>query len=204
MSASAAVDDAVRALEQGGVAIVATDTVYGLVALPSAPAAVARIYELKARPAGMPLALLAADVEALLGALPDLDTDARRAIEDLLPGPYTLVVRASGALAAALGDASAQTLGVRVPVLPPAAHEVISQTGPVASTSANLHGAPDAAQLAEITDALRERVSTIVDAGALPGTPSTVVDISGPEQRVLREGAVPATQVLAALRRESA
>jgi tRNA threonylcarbamoyl adenosine modification protein (Sua5/YciO/YrdC/YwlC family) len=194
---------AAEALAEGGVAIVATDTVYGLVALPSQPGAVARIYDLKERPRSMPLALLAADVEGLFAALPGLDRRARAAIEHVMPGPYTLVVTASGPLPAALGGGTAGTVGVRVPVLPSCARALIARTGPLASTSANRHGAPDAASVDEIPDDLVSSVDAVLDDGRLPGTPSTVVELTGTQPRVLREGAVSSALALAALEGEA-
>ena len=194
------VEQAVAALERGGVAILATDTVYGFVARADNQAAVARIYELKDRPRHVPLALLVADVETLLEALPSVEAGVRRAIASVLPGAYTLVVHAAGSRYESLGSGDPPTLGVRVPVLPPAARAVVSRAGPLASTSANLHGEPDAACLAEIPAALLDSVDAVVDDGVLPGTPSSVIDLSGPQPRVLREGAVAAEAALAAVR----
>ena len=194
------VEQAVSALQGGGVAILGTDTVYGLVARVGEAAAIARIYELKRRPQNMPLALLAHDVDALLAALPGIGLRTRRAVEAVLPGAYTLVVPAPDLPLAALGVSPTTGIGVRVPRLGARAHAVVSRTGPLASTSANLHGKPDAAQLGEIPPALTRFVDAIVDDGPLPGTPSTVVDVTGPEPRVLREGAVPAAVAIRDLR----
>jgi len=192
------VERVVDALRAGGVAIIGTDTVYGLVALASDAAAVARIYELKQRPESMPLALLMHDVEALLSALPGLDLRAQRAVRATLPGPYTLVVTAPESCFASLGTAAG--LGVRVPQLSLHARAVVEAAGPLASTSANSHGGADAARIADVPRRIRAGVDAILDQGTLPGTSSTVVDLTSPEPRVLREGAVPepiAMQVLA-------
>ena len=86
---------------------------------------------------------------------------------------------------------------MRVPVLPEASRRVLAPAGAVVSTSANLAGGPDPRSVGEIALELRERVAAIVDAGPLPGTPSTVLDLTGAEPRVLREGAVPAAEALA-------
>ena len=159
---------AVAALRAGRAVILPTDTVYGLCALPEHQDV---LYELKGRDRSKPVALLAADVGALLDAVPGLD---RRAIERYLPGPYTLVVG---------------TVGVRVPDLPPGAAEVVRAVGVVAATSANLSGGPDPRRVEDIPEEIRAACGAIVDAGELPGVPSTVIDLTGEEPRVLRQGA---------------
>jgi tRNA threonylcarbamoyl adenosine modification protein (Sua5/YciO/YrdC/YwlC family) len=161
---------AVAALREGRAVILPTDTVYGLCALPEHEDV---LYGLKGRDRSKPVALLAADIAALLAAVPGLD---RAALERYLPGAYTLVVG---------------TVGVRVPNLPPAAAEVVRAVGVVAATSANLSGGPDPRRIADVPEEIRVRCGAIVDAGELPGVPSTVIDITGAEPRVLRQGAGP-------------
>jgi L-threonylcarbamoyladenylate synthase len=159
---------AVAALRAGRAVILPTDTVYGLCALPGHEDV---LYELKGRDRSKPVALLAADVEALVAAVPGLD---RSVLDRYLPGAFTLVVGA---------------FGVRVPNLPPAAAEVVRAVGVVASTSANLSGGRDPRRVEDVPEELRAAVGAIVDGGELPGVPSTVIDLSGPEPRVLRQGA---------------
>ncbi len=179
--------------------VLATDTVYGLVASPDHPAAIARIYALKERPRSMPLALLAGDNDSLLAALPELDARTRRAVTSVLPGPYTLVVSAAGSRYDALGADGTESIGIRVPRMPEAARCVLDHTGPLASTSANLHGATDPATVGQIPLVLRSGVDAVVNEGRLLGTPSTVVDLTSEEPRVLREGAVSCAVAVAAL-----
>ena len=163
-------NDAVAALRAGLAVILPTDTVYGLCALPEHEDV---LYELKGRDRSKPVALLAAEVDALLAAVPALD---RSLLERYLPGPYTLVV----------GEA-----GVRVPVLPRAAAEVVREVGVVAATSANLSGGADPRRVEDVPEEIRAACGAIVDAGELPGVPSTVIDLTGDEPRVLRQGAGP-------------
>ena len=162
------IEDAVVALRSGQAVILPTDTVYGLCALPEHEDV---LYELKGRDRSKPVALLAADVEALVAAVPSLD---RSVLAKYLPGPYTLIVG---------------SVGVRVPNLPPPAAEVVRAVGVVAATSANLSGGPDPRRVEDIPEEIRSACRAIVDAGELPGIPSTVVDLTGPEPRVLRQGA---------------
>jgi L-threonylcarbamoyladenylate synthase len=161
-------EEAVAALRAGRAVILPTDTVYGLCALPGHEDV---LYELKGRDRSKPVALLAADVDALLAVVPGLD---RAELERYLPGPFTLVVG---------------TVGVRVPELPPSAAAVVGAVGVVAATSANLSGGPDPRRVEEIPEEIRAACGAIVDAGALPGVPSTVVDLTNREPRILRQGA---------------
>jgi len=163
-------NEAVAALRAGRAVILPTDTVYGLCALPEHEDV---LYELKSRDRTKPLALLAAEVDALLAAVPGLDPSV---LERYLPGPYTLVVGG---------------VGVRVPVLPQAAAEVVRAVGVVAATSANLSGGADPRRVEDVPQQIRAACGAIVDAGELPGVPSTVIDDTGHEPRVLRQGAGP-------------
>jgi L-threonylcarbamoyladenylate synthase len=162
--------DAVAALRAGRPVILPTDTVYGLCALPEYEDV---LYELKGRDRSKPVALLAADLDALLAVVPELD---RSVLERWLPGPYTLVF---------------ETAGVRVPNLPPRTADVVREVGVVAATSANLSGGPDPRRVEDVPEEIRSAAGAIVDAGELPGVPSTVIDLTGVEPRVLRHGAGP-------------
>lgn len=174
-----------------------TDTVYGLCGDPSSEGAAQEIYRLKRRPAEQPLALLAADAGSLLELVPELP---RAVVEALLPGQYTLVLPNPAGRFPWLTGSSLGTIGVRVPELPAPTREVLGQVGPVVATSANLHGGPETRTLADVPPEIRAAVGALLDGGELPGTPSTVLDLTGDEPRVLREGAVPAEQALDAAR----
>jgi L-threonylcarbamoyladenylate synthase len=161
-------EQAVAALRAGRAVILPTDTVYGLCALPAHEDV---LFDLKGRDRSKPVALLAADVESLVVAVPGLD---RSVLERYLPGPFTLI----------FGD-----VGVRVPELPPGAAAVVREVGVVAATSANHAGGPDPRRVEDIPEEIRAECGAILDAGELPGVPSTVVDLTGDEPRVLRQGA---------------
>ncbi len=172
-----------------------TDTVYGLCADPENEAAAREVARLKGRGARQPIALLAGHVDRLVERVPELE---RRLLDALLPGPYTLVLpnpqRRYPWLTGGL-----ETIGVRVPELPAQAAAVVDELGAVLATSANAHGGRDPRRLEDVPDEIRAACGALVDAGELPGTPSTVLDLTGAEPRVLREGAVPAAEALAAL-----
>ena len=185
------VDEAVEAIEAGQPVVLPTDTVYGLCTRPDASATLAR---LKGRDEKQPLALLAADVDTLFDKVPEL-RDRATLVRALLPGRLTLILPNPAHRYDWLTGERHDAIGVRVPELDGAAREIVERVGAVAATSANLHGGPDPRRLEEVPDEIRA-AALLVDGGELPGTPSTVVDLTGPEPEVLREGAVPAAEVL--------
>jgi len=186
--------DAAEAIRAGRLVVLPTDTVYGLCADPENEAAAAEVGRLKGRSGQQPIALLAHTIERLLERVPELEGRLLRA---LLPGPYTLILPNPARRYAWLTGERPDTIGVRVPELPAAAAEVLDEVGAVLATSANVHGGPDPRRLADVPEAIRSGCGALVDAGELPGTPSTVIDLTGDEPRILREGAVPAAEALA-------
>ncbi len=179
----------IDALRAGRPVLFPTDTVYGLVSLP-AEAAVAALYALKGRRPEQPTALLAASPGQLVRALPELDPG------QLVRGPYTLVLPNPARRFPWLTGTRPDAVGVRLPDLSPAATAVLEAVGCVAATSANDPGGPDPLTLDDVPLRLRDACPAL-DEGPLRGLPSTVVDLTGPEPVVLREGAVPSAVALA-------
>ncbi|HEY1118101.1 MAG TPA: L-threonylcarbamoyladenylate synthase [Acidimicrobiales bacterium] len=182
------VERAAKALLGGGLVVVPTETVYGLAALASDPDATRALFDRKGRGADVPVAVLCADAEqamALTQAVPPL---AHELAARHWPGPLTLVLPRRSGLGWVLGE-PADTIGLRCPD-----HDLIralaARVGPIATTSANRHGLPTPASAAQAADQLLGAVDLVVDGGALTGTPSTVVDLTGDVPRVLRQGAV--------------
>jgi len=174
---------AAQLLRGGGVVAFPTDTVYGLGADAADDLAQRRIYQIKGRPVGLPLILMAA-AESQLAGWVHIDTRAEGIIRRWWPGPLTVILHALGG----------GTLGVRIP-----AHEValelLRASGPLMTTSANLHG-QDPAMTAEQAGEL-PGLTAILDGGRAPGgTASTVLDLTGPEPHMLREGAISARDLL--------
>jgi L-threonylcarbamoyladenylate synthase len=189
-------NDAVQALRAGRAVILPTDTVYGLCASAYSAAPAERLYRLKGRDPLQPSALLASDLELLFECVPELLGRAGTIARTLLPGPYTLILPNPGRRYRWLTGANPDAIGVRVPELPPEAEHVVAQVGCVVATSANLRDGPDPRRVDEIPAEIVEHVGAVVDAGELPGTPSTVLDFTGEEPRVIREGAAPAAEAL--------
>ena len=185
------VDEAVEAIEAGNPVVLPTDTVYGLCTKPDASATLTR---LKGRDENQPIALLAADVDTLFDKIPEL-RDQARLVRALLPGRLTLILPNPAHRYDWLTGERHDAIGVRVPELEGAAREVVERVGAVAATSANLHGGPDPRRLEDVPDEIRA-TSVLVDGGELPGVPSTVVELTTNQFRIVREGAVPAREVL--------
>jgi L-threonylcarbamoyladenylate synthase len=191
---------AIAALRAGELVVIPTDTVYGLACRPDRERSVRALSELKGRPPAQPIALVASAVDALLDRVPELRGQSEAILRALLPGAYTLVLPNPALRFPWLTGERPDTIGVRVPELTGAAAGILAEVGTVAATSANRHGEVDAGSLRDVPDAILHAVAAVVDGGELPGTPSTVLDLTGAEPRVLREGAVPAAEALAHVR----
>jgi len=191
------VDDAVEAIRAGKPVVLPTDTVYGLCTWPYSAEPVERMYRLKGRDETQPIALVAADLEMLFECVPELRGRAGSLARTLLPGPLTLVLPNPALRFRWLTGTTPEKIGVRVPQLDGGARAVLERVGAVAATSANLTGQPDPPRLDEVPEEISSGCAVLVDGGELPGTPSTVIDLTGPEPVVLREGAVPADEALA-------
>jgi len=190
------VERAVAALRAGRPVILPADTVYGLCANPYTEGPVRRVYELKGREPLQPTALVASDVDMLLECLPELRSRLGPVLRELLPGPFTLVVPNPARRFRWLAGTNTDAIGVRVPELPAPADAVVARIGAVMATSANLPGGLDPANVDEVPRELLEGCAVAMDGGELPGIPSTVIDLTGDEPQVLREGAVPAAEAL--------
>jgi L-threonylcarbamoyladenylate synthase len=187
---------AVEALRKGKSIVMPFDTVYGLAADPHREEPVQRLYELKGRDETEPSALVAWDFDSLLECVPELKGRAASLARLLLPGPVTLVLPNPAQRFRWLTGRNPETIGVRVPAFDGPGAEVLQRVGAVAATSANYPGGRDPKRLDEVPEGIREGAGALVDGGELPGSPSTVIDLTGPEPRILREGALPAEEAL--------
>ncbi|MGH3136631.1 MAG: L-threonylcarbamoyladenylate synthase [Gaiellaceae bacterium] len=190
------VDDTVTAITAGELVVIPTDTVYGLACAPYREDPVRALSELKGRPTEQPIALVASSVDVLLECVPELRDRAGVLLRALLPGPYTLVLSNPARRFPWLTGQRPDTIGVRVPDIAGQAREILDAVGAITATSANRHGSADPSRLADVPNEILDAVAAAFDAGELPGLPSTVLDLTGPEVLVLREGAVPATEAL--------
>lgn len=186
---AAAIERAVHALASAQVVALPTDTVYGLAADPFSTGGTDRVFLLKRRPRDVELPVLVADEEQALDLATGVPVAARRLMERFWPGALTLVLPRRPELAADLGSDDA-TVGVRCPDHPvPLA--LCRALGPLATTSANLHGQESLTSAAEVAAAFGDAVAVVLDGGHCSGAPSTVVDCTGAEPKLLRAGRLP-------------
>jgi len=190
------IEEALAAIHAGKLVVLPTDTVYGLCGDPYREGPARAISRLKGRPESQPTALIARDVEFLFECVPELRGRAGTFARALLPGPFTLILPNPARRYRWLTGSNPETIGVRVPELEGPAAKVLDRVGALAATSANLHGAPEPRRVDDIAGEIRAGVAAIVDGGDLPGAPSTVLDLTGDEPTVVREGAVPAAEAL--------
>jgi L-threonylcarbamoyladenylate synthase len=181
-----------RCMSVGGVAVFPADTVYGLACDPQSREAVDRLYTLKRRRPDKPAAVMFFDVELALTALPELGERTREALRALLPGGVTLLLpNPSGRFPLAGGG---EVLGLRVPDGP-----LRGVRWPILQSSANRSGGPDPRRVEDVPEFIRDAADLVLDAGELPGTPSTVINLISYERdggwSIVREGAVPAEEV---------
>jgi tRNA threonylcarbamoyl adenosine modification protein (Sua5/YciO/YrdC/YwlC family) len=197
-----AADAVAAALRAGHLAVLPTETVYGIAALASDPAATARLFAAKRRPAGLALPVMAATPPAAL-ELAEADDRAAALAHAFWPGPLTIVLPRSGLSRPwTLGDQS-DTIGLRVPDHA-ISQAILRRTPPLAVTSANISGSPPAATLDELQGAFGNAVAVfVVQTEPLrqqDSLPSTVVDLAAGEPRIARAGRVSEEAIADAIR----
>jgi L-threonylcarbamoyladenylate synthase len=193
-----------RCIAVGGVAIFPADTVYGLATEPDSREGVERLYRLKGRLPDKPAAVMFFQLDSALAALPELGERTRAAVECLLPGPVTVLLPNPAHRFPLACPTAPDRLGIRVPMLEGELEPLAAMRWPVLQSSANRAGAADARRVEDVDAELRAGADLVLDGGELPGTPSTVLDLSAWETdgayELVREGALPLDAVLACLR----
>jgi L-threonylcarbamoyladenylate synthase len=192
-----------RCIGVGGVALFPADTVYGLATEPESREGVDRLYRLKGRRPDRPAAVMFFRLELALDALPEMPARTRTAIERLLPGGVTLLLPNPAHRFPLACGPNQDVLGLRVPALTGTLAPLAGMRWPVLQSSANPSGGPEARRIDEVDERIRAGVDLILDGGELPGTPSTVVDLTGFHENggweIVREGAVPVRAIRDAL-----
>ena len=178
----------VALIRKGELAVLPTDTVYGLVCTAFERQPAVDLYRLKGRDAIQPTAVLFASVDKALELIPELGDREAALLRAVLPGPYTLILPNPAGRFAWLTGERPESIGARVPVLTGLTAEIVGRLGAVVATSANLPGEPDPRLLADVPSAIADGVVVALDGGELPGVPSTVIDVTGAEPVVLRVG----------------
>jgi L-threonylcarbamoyladenylate synthase len=197
------IDHILEILHGGGVVALATDTFYCLAARATNESAVRRVFALKGRPATTPVPLLIAEPGDVMKYASELSESQHRAVTTLAhrfwPGPLSIVVRRSPGIPLVV-SAGGDTVALRVPDSP-VLREIVRRLGaPVTGTSANVSGGDPATRAAEVRAAFGQTVDAILDGGETPGgPPSTVLDLTSPDPRILRAGSISQAQISEAL-----
>lgn len=194
---------AVEVIRQGGIVLFPTTGLYGLGGNAFDDMVVGRIFQLKKRPPDNPILILVSDSKELSGIVRDVPGSAEAIIDALWPGNVTLVFRAADSLPDNL-TAGTGKIGVRIPAHP-VAFALVSELGtPLTGTSANLSGKLGGSLVSEIDSEIVNHVELVLDAGQLKGgSGSTVVDVTGPKPKILREGEIPIRDIISAVENAS-
>ena len=192
---STSISRAVEILRGGGVIALPTDTLYGISANALDPAAASKVFTVKGREERSPLPIFVSDTGDLYKYGRDVPDVALRLAEIFWPGKLTIVVGKSDLIPAVVSG-GLDTVGLRVPDHP-APREIVAQLGaPITATSANVSGKPALTAAADVVAELGPRLDLILDGGVLaPSAPSTVIDVTANPPRILREGALSASDI---------
>jgi len=194
-------EDAVKAaaddITAGKLVVYPTETVYGIGADIYNEAAVKNLYLTKKRPFDMPLSVAVCDME-MLEKVAVLNENAKKLAKAFLPGPLTIIVKKQPSVPDIV-TSSSQKVGIRIPDNR-FALELIKRTGPIITTSANLHSHPDAVNVNSAIEDLGPAVDTYIDAGACNlGKPSTIVWLMDDQVEIIRQGAISEKQIMEVL-----
>jgi L-threonylcarbamoyladenylate synthase len=187
------IDKGIQILKRGGVIAFPTDTVYGLGADAFNTDAVGRIYDIKKRPRHLPLPLLIGDIKQLDILAEPLSEIALFLAKHFWPGGLTLVLPKAANLPGYLGNTS---IAVRVPAHPVCLALIQGINNPIIGTSANVSGEPSALTAGEVKQQLGNEVDLVINGGRCPGGgESTVVDVTGGEVVIVRQGIIPGKEI---------
>lgn len=175
------IEKAVSILHHDGIVIYPTDTIYGLGGDAFSEEAILKVYEAKRRPLSNPISIAVSDIDMIHGVA-HVDEYTSRFIDRFLPGPVTIVLPARSCVPGMLTGGTGM-IGIRFPDHPLAIELVSRFDSPITATSANITGAKDPITPEEC----RVPHDLLIDAGRLPGTPSTVVDLIS--RKIIRAGA---------------
>jgi tRNA threonylcarbamoyl adenosine modification protein (Sua5/YciO/YrdC/YwlC family) len=184
------IGEAAAVLRKGELAVMPTDTVYGVAADAFSPGAVAALLAAKGRDRQMPPPVLVGSRRAAFALVESVSTSGNDLIDEFWPGGLTLVFRSARSLVWDLGETKG-TVAVRMP-LHAVALDLLKESGPLAVSSANRTGSPPATTAADAESQLGDAVAVYLDAGPCTAdVPSTIVDLTGPIPRLLRKGVIP-------------
>lgn len=190
---STAISTAKKAIGNGGIIAFPTDTIYGIAASAYQAGAIDRIYTIKGRDVSKSIPVLIGNMDQMRQVVANFTETAMRLAERFWPGALTIVLPKHPNLPANLSVTD--TIGVRFPDYPPVT-KLITETGPLAVTSANLSGGENSLTAQDVIDQLGGRLDLLLDGGTTPGPiPSTVVSCLGSDYKILRHGVISDSEI---------
>lgn len=196
------IDAAIELLREGEIVAFPTDTVYGLGTNAFYSPGIIKLFEAKGRDSNKAIAVLIGSIDQIKLLTGEINENARILINKFWPGALTIVVTKKTDIPELLS--AGNSIGIRMPNHP-VTLELLRKFGPIATTSANLTGGNNPHKAKDVYEQLNKRVPLILDGGVCPGgTPSTVVDCTTNEIRILRPGAIHADEITKALMSSSA
>ncbi|MFQ5737112.1 MAG: L-threonylcarbamoyladenylate synthase [Thermodesulfobacteriota bacterium] len=187
--------------KRGGIIAYPTETFYALGVDPFNPAAIEALFHLKGRSFSNPVALIIAGEDMLRAVAGDTPPAAKKLMESFWPGPLTIVMKARASVPPVLIGSTGK-VGVRMPGHPAARALSATLRSPITATSANPTGARPPVTAGEVLGYFDGSIDMLIDAGTLAGRlGSTIVDVTGTEPRIIREGEIPSSEVFEALQR---
>ncbi|MFA7662785.1 MAG: L-threonylcarbamoyladenylate synthase [Patescibacteria group bacterium] len=181
------VEQTVEILVSGGVVAYPTDTIYGLGCDAFNSTAIDKIYALKNRDTSKPMSLICRDIEQIK-QLAEINDFQEQILSTYLPGPYTFILKAKPEAPQKLVS-SLGTLGIRIPDNQFCLEVVKKLNSPLITTSVNLAGQPNLNSATEIDRLFGDQLDLILDAGEINNQPSTIIDLTQSEPKIIRQGA---------------
>ncbi|MEG1220450.1 MAG: L-threonylcarbamoyladenylate synthase, partial [Lactococcus sp.] len=191
------VEKAIAALKAGELAVLPTETVYGIFADATNEAAVQKLYAVKGRPVEKALNMNVADYDTILKYSVHQPAYLEKLVQTFLPGPLTIILEASPEVPEWI-HVGKTTVGFRMPSIP-ATQEVIKALGVLVGPSANLTGSPSPRFYDDLTSAILDKAAVALQDDSVYGLDTTILDLSGEMPKILRQGAITAQELLDAV-----
>lgn len=191
------VEKAIAALKAGELAVLPTETVYGIFADAANEAAVQKLYAVKGRPVEKALNMNVADYDTILKYSVHQPAYLEKLVQTFLPGPLTIILEASPEVPEWI-HVGKTTVGFRMPSIP-ATQEVIKSLGVLVGPSANLTGSPSPRFYDDLTSAILDKAAVALQDDSVYGLDTTILDLSGEMPKILRQGAITAQELLDAV-----
>ncbi|MCO7181418.1 L-threonylcarbamoyladenylate synthase [Lactococcus formosensis] len=191
------VEKAIAALKAGELAVLPTETVYGVFADATNEAAVQKLYAVKGRPVEKALNMNVSDYDTILKFSVHQPAYLEKLVQTFLPGPLTIILEASPEVPEWI-HVGKTTVGFRMPSIS-ATQEVIKSLGVLVGPSANLTGSPSPRFYSDLTSDILDKAAVALQDDSISGLDTTILDLSGDKPKILRQGAITAQQLLDAV-----